>query len=76
MGAVSPRTADTCSGACARVLPAGRRALASVIPPLERMKDWALSYSTQRHGISLQTLYRKAVASQPAILLVRDFGGT
>jgi hypothetical protein len=34
------------------------RALATVIPPLERMRDWGLSYSTRVHGISLATLYR------------------
>ncbi|GFR42419.1 hypothetical protein Agub_g3322 [Astrephomene gubernaculifera] len=51
------------------------RALASAIPPLERMRDWSLSYSTAKHGISLQTLYRKAVSGMPTILLIRDFGG-
>ncbi|EFJ52510.1 hypothetical protein VOLCADRAFT_56079 [Volvox carteri f. nagariensis] len=51
------------------------RALASAVPPLERMKDWVLSYSTAKHGISLQTLYRRAVGGMPTILLVRDFGG-
>ncbi|GIL94425.1 hypothetical protein Vretimale_619 [Volvox reticuliferus] len=51
------------------------RALASAIPPLERMKDWTLSYSTVKHGISLQTLYRRAVNGMPSVLLIRDFGG-
>jgi hypothetical protein len=51
------------------------RALASAIPPLERMKEWTLSYSTTKHGISLQTLYRKAVPGMATILLIRDFGG-
>ncbi|GLC34515.1 hypothetical protein PLESTM_000207100 [Pleodorina starrii] len=51
------------------------RALASAIPPLERMRDWTLSYSTVKHGISLQTLYRKAVNGLSTLLLVRDFGG-
>ncbi|KXZ47059.1 hypothetical protein GPECTOR_38g296 [Gonium pectorale] len=50
-------------------------ALASAVPPLERMKSWTLSYSTTKHGISLATLYRKAVNGVPSILLVRDFGG-
>lgn len=52
-----------------------RACLASAVPPLERMKDWTLSYSTAKHGISLQTLYRKAIPGLPSILLVRDFGG-
>ncbi|PNW77505.1 hypothetical protein CHLRE_10g439550v5 [Chlamydomonas reinhardtii] len=51
------------------------RALASAIPPLERMKEWTLSYSTTKHGTSLQTLYRKAVPGMATILLIRDFGG-
>ncbi|KAG2432902.1 hypothetical protein HXX76_008633 [Chlamydomonas incerta] len=51
------------------------RALASAVPPMERMKEWTLSYSTTKHGISLQTLYRKAVPGMATILLIRDFGG-
>ncbi|GIL45755.1 hypothetical protein Vafri_2909 [Volvox africanus] len=51
------------------------RAVASAIPPLERMKDWTLSYSTVKHGISLQTLYRRVVNGMPSVLLIRDFGG-
>ncbi|KAG2501203.1 hypothetical protein HYH03_001017 [Edaphochlamys debaryana] len=54
---------------------AGARALASIIPPLERMKDWSLSYSTSKHGISLQTLYRKAIQGLPTVLVIKDFGG-
>lgn len=54
------------------------RALASVVPPLERMRDWALTYSTAKHGISLATLYRRSggpAASGPTLLVVKDFGG-
>ena len=50
-------------------------ALASAMPPLERMKDWALSYSTHKHGISLQTLYRRVVHGAPSVLVIRDFAG-
>lgn len=51
------------------------RALASVVPPLERLKNWSLSYATHKHGISLQTLYRKVVHGLPSLLIVKDFGG-
>lgn len=52
------------------------RALASVVPPLERMRDWALAYSTAKHGISLQTLYRKSSTyNGPSLLIIKDFGG-
>lgn len=35
------------------------RALAGGLPPRFRMSSWSLLYSTERHGISLQTLYRR-----------------
>jgi hypothetical protein len=52
-------TRFACSTLTLQVLtPLHVRALATVIPPLERMRDWSLSYSTRVHGISLATLYR------------------
>ncbi|MEW5302662.1 MAG: hypothetical protein WDW36_005424 [Sanguina aurantia] len=50
-------------------------ALASGLPPLLRFKSWALSYSTARHGISLQTMYRRVVPHCETLLLVKDNGG-
>lgn len=35
------------------------RALSGALPPRFRMSSWKLLYSTARHGISLQTLYRR-----------------
>uniref|UniRef100_A0A7S0YI88 Oxidation resistance protein 1 n=1 Tax=Polytomella parva TaxID=51329 RepID=A0A7S0YI88_9CHLO len=50
-------------------------AIASHIPPLQRMRRWTCTYSTFRHGTSLQTLYRKSVVHQPALLVIQDFSG-
>lgn len=35
------------------------RALSGALPARYRMSGWRLLYSTERHGISLQTLYRR-----------------
>ena len=56
------------------------RCLTSAVPPRFRHSTWNLIYSTNKHGISLQTLYRKAAGVVPTILLVKDssdfiFGG-
>ena len=51
------------------------RSIASVMPPLERMKSWSMSYSTRVHGISLATLYRRQTFGLPSLLVVKDFGG-
>lgn len=46
------------------ILEAGEaRAVAGSLPTRHRLSYWRLLYSTQRHGISLQTLYRRAVAA-------------
>jgi hypothetical protein len=34
-------------------------ALSGALPARFRMSGWRLLYSTERHGISLQTLYRR-----------------
>jgi hypothetical protein len=49
--------------------------LAAALPARYQSRDWSLLYSTSRHGISLQTLYRRCAASSPSVLLVRDAGG-
>ena len=51
------------------------RSIASVMPPLERMKSWSMSYSTRVHGISLATLYRRQTFGLPSLRVVKDFGG-
>lgn len=40
-------------------------------------RDWSLVYSTARHGISLQTLYRNMAnyGDSPTVLLVKDENG-
>ena len=35
------------------------RSLSGALPARFRMSGWRLLYSTERHGISLQTLYRR-----------------
>lgn len=52
--------------------------LAAALPARHQHKPWALAYSTTRHGISLQTLYRKSAAAAgggPALLVMKDSGG-
>jgi hypothetical protein len=49
--------------------------LAAALPARYQARDWSLLYSTSRHGISLQTLYRRAAGNSPSVLLVRDVGG-
>eukprot|EP00899_Mesostigma_viride_P026317 jgi/Mesvir1/6870/Mv09039-RA.1 len=48
-------------------------ALSHWLPTLCWGKPWRLLYSTEKHGISLKTLYRKA--DGPTILVVRDTAG-
>lgn len=50
-------------------------ALANVIPSRFRFKEWSLSYSTARHGISLSTLYRRMMPHSPAITVIKDSSG-
>ena len=47
---------------------------ASILPPRHRLAQWSLQYSSSRHGISLQTLYRRAQPG-PCLLLIRDTAG-
>eukprot|EP00878_Enallax_costatus_P009539 GHUV01009969.1.p1 GENE.GHUV01009969.1~~GHUV01009969.1.p1 ORF type:complete len:543 (+),score=153.99 GHUV01009969.1:403-2031(+) len=53
----------------------GTRHIAAALPARYQTRDWNLLYSTARHGISLQTLYRKAAGSPATVLVVRDTGG-
>ena len=48
--------------------------VASVLPPRHRFAQWSLQYSSAKHGISLQTLYRRAQPG-PCLLLIRDTAG-
>ena len=50
------------------------RALAAAVPARYRQARWTLLYSTQRDGISLHTLLRRAARKAPTVLVVRDFG--
>ena len=50
------------------------RALAAEIPSRHRQAKWQLIYSSQRDGISLQTMLRKSKGRSPTVLLVRDLG--
>ncbi|KAF6253531.1 TLD-domain-containing protein [Scenedesmus sp. NREL 46B-D3] len=49
--------------------------LAAALPARYQARGWSLLYSTSRHGISLQTLYRRCGGTSPSVLLVRDAGG-
>lgn len=51
------------------------RALASAIPPLERMRHWGLAYGTRVHGTSLATLFRRMAPGLPTLTLVQDTAG-
>ena len=48
------------------------RALVSEVPARYRQSRWALLYSTQRDGISMQTMLRHAAGRSPTVLVVRD----
>lgn len=54
--------------------PREAQAVAGSLPARHRLCAWKLLYSTDRHGISLQTLYRRAVAS-PSLLFIKDTKG-
>lgn len=48
------------------------RCLTSNIPLRHRHSMWNLLYSTERHGISMQTMLRKAHSYSPTILVIKD----
>lgn len=48
--------------------------LAAEVPMRYRQSTWRLVYSTQRDGISMQTLLRNAKGKSPTVLVVRDMG--
>jgi hypothetical protein len=50
------------------------RALVAEVPLRHRQARWRLAYSTQRDGISLQTMLRKVKGCSPTVLVVRDMG--
>ncbi|KAL6759905.1 TLD-domain-containing protein [Haematococcus lacustris] len=49
--------------------------VAGCLPARFKQSRWSLLYCTQRDGISLHTLYRKAAGKAPSLLVVRDSGG-
>jgi hypothetical protein len=49
--------------------------LTEALPGRFKGRSWSLLYSMSRHGISLQTLYRKAAGVWPSLLVVQDGGG-
>ncbi|GMH33469.1 hypothetical protein BSKO_01303 [Bryopsis sp. KO-2023] len=51
------------------------KCLTGAIPKRHRQAGWTLLYSTSKHGISLQTMYRRAANVAPSILIVRDTSG-
>ncbi|KAJ7559913.1 hypothetical protein O6H91_04G106600 [Diphasiastrum complanatum] len=53
-----------------------RQSLLSALPTLARGRQWTLIYSTQRHGISLLTLYRRSsILPGPCLLVTGDTKG-
>lgn len=50
------------------------RGLIAEIPLRYRQSPWKLVYSTQRDGISMQTMLRSARGKAPTVLVVRDMG--
>eukprot|EP00850_Spirogloea_muscicola_P000092 SM000001S04494 [mRNA] locus=s1:506245:507817:- [translate_table: standard] len=63
------------------LLDAHRRALCCALPAIAIGREWVLLYSSQRHGISLATMYRRSqMLAGPSLLVVGDkrgavFGG-
>ena len=51
------------------------RDLSQALPMRFRGKNFVLVYSTQEHGISLMTLYRKIEYCEPAILIIKTTHG-
>ena len=50
--------------------------LAAALPArFQHSRAWELAYSTSRHGISLQTLQRRAAGASPSVLVVKGSGG-
>jgi len=48
------------------------RCITTALPNRFRMSTWDLLYSTDKHGFSLQSLYRKAAGISPTVLLIKD----
>lgn len=71
----SPSPAAACGSSSQHQLVDGLAHLAAALPPRYQARGWSLLYSTSRHGISLQTLYRRCAGNTASVLLVRDAGG-
>uniref|UniRef100_A0A672FUA6 TLDc domain-containing protein n=1 Tax=Salarias fasciatus TaxID=181472 RepID=A0A672FUA6_SALFA len=70
-----------CPGVCPTVCPGSRPSrpvglrpqLSRELPAWTEGRAWTLSYSTSRHGASLQSLYRRLrAADSPVLLVIRD----
>lgn len=49
--------------------------LREALPAMCRMREWTLTYSTKRDGISLKSLYRRSSGKENTVLVVSDSGG-
>jgi len=49
--------------------------LSAVLPARHRQARWTLAYSTARHGMSLNTLMRRAQGRRPCVMVVKDMQG-
>jgi len=50
--------------------------LRAALPVRLRQHDWRLAFSTDQHGCSLQTLYRRLASRGPSLLVVLDADGS
>eukprot|EP00193_Tetraselmis_chui_P007597 CAMPEP_0177765122 /NCGR_PEP_ID=MMETSP0491_2-20121128/7820_1 /TAXON_ID=63592 /ORGANISM="Tetraselmis chuii, Strain PLY429" /LENGTH=578 /DNA_ID=CAMNT_0019281443 /DNA_START=100 /DNA_END=1838 /DNA_ORIENTATION=- len=49
--------------------------LSNMLPRRHQQAPWQLTYSTEQHGISLHTLYRKAASFSHTFLVIQDGAG-
>jgi len=49
--------------------------LTNMLPRRYQQARWELAYSTEQHGISLQTMYRRAIGYTHTMLVVQDGAG-
>ncbi|ELR13311.1 nuclear receptor coactivator, putative [Acanthamoeba castellanii str. Neff] len=48
------------------------RAIQNMLPARERSCDWKLVYSSDKHGVSLNTFYTRARNKGPTVMIVED----
>jgi len=49
--------------------------LQTVMPNRYRKKDWKLLYSTNEHGVSINTFYRSVEDISPTLIVIKDYNG-